>query len=154
MSWTNHRTSSDDTDFRLLVKELDEELAGLYGEKQIFYNQFNALNHIQHVIVAYQGKEAVGCGALKKLNDQLVEIKRMYVKKDFRNKGIAHHILLELEQWAKELHYTACVLETGNKQPDAIHLYEKAGYSFIPNYGQYEDDPQSVCMKKTIDGVD
>ncbi|MEO5582745.1 MAG: GNAT family N-acetyltransferase, partial [Saprospiraceae bacterium] len=84
-------------------------------------------------------------------DDHSVEIKRMFVTKAYRNKGIAHAILQELEHWAKELHYTDCILETGDKQPFAVHLYQKAGYTFISNYGQYQDDEGSICMKKKIE---
>ncbi|MEP7323207.1 MAG: GNAT family N-acetyltransferase [Saprospiraceae bacterium] len=144
------RTNSDHPDFRILVKSLDEELADLYGEKQMFYNQFNSLSAIQHVVVYYNGTNPVGCGAIKKFDDDSVEVKRMFVIQEYRNKGIAHSILQELERWAKELGYKDCILETGDKQPFAVHLYQKAGYTFIPNYGQYHDDTGSICMKKKI----
>jgi putative acetyltransferase len=145
------RTHSDHPDFRLLVKALDEELTSLYGEKQSFYNPFNALTAIQHVIVHYDEDQPVGCGAIKKFDEHSIEIKRMYVKPEYRNKGLAYTILQELERWAKELDYKACVLETGNQQPSAVHLYHKSGYSIIPNYGQYQDDEGSICMKKIIE---
>ncbi|WP_407524361.1 GNAT family N-acetyltransferase [Lacibacter sp. MH-610] len=58
--------------------------------------------------------------------------------------------MLQLEQWAKEEGYSAAVLETGKKQPEAIRLYEKCGYSRIPNYGQYAGVENSVCMKKEL----
>ncbi|MBN8788447.1 MAG: GNAT family N-acetyltransferase, partial [Terrimonas sp.] len=60
------------------------------------------------------------------------------------------YIVNELEQWAKELHYTACVLETGKRQPEAIRLYQKAGYTLIENFGQYKNVENSVCMKKIL----
>ena len=72
----------------------------------------------------------------------------MFVLPDSRGKGIAGKILKELENWAIELNYTACILETGRKQNDAIALYKKAGYNIIPNYGQYENIDNSVCLKK------
>jgi GNAT superfamily N-acetyltransferase len=53
-----------------------------------------------------------------------------------------------LELWAAELGYTAYVLETGRKQPEAIRIYQKAGYTVIPNYGQYKNVENSVCMTK------
>jgi GNAT superfamily N-acetyltransferase len=142
------RTSSDNPDFRLLVKELDEELTSIYGAKQAFYNPLNALLQIQHVIVAYADDIPVGCGAIKKYNEDAMEIKRMYVKPTYRNKGVARSILNALELWTKELKFNSCVLETGDKQPDAIYLYKKAGFDFIPNYGPYADDNESVCMRK------
>jgi GNAT superfamily N-acetyltransferase len=69
----------------------------------------------------------------------------------FRGRGIAFQILQQLENWAAELGYSYCLLETGKKQPEAIALYKKSGYEVIPNYGQYENVSNSVCMQKRID---
>lgn len=72
----------------------------------------------------------------------------MFVSPEFRGKGIAYEILKELESWATEISYSEYILETGKKMLEAIKLYERAGYSRIPNYGQYENIESSVCMKK------
>ena len=74
----------------------------------------------------------------------------MFVLPEHRGKGIAQHILLELENWAKELDYSSCILETGKKQVEAIGLYQKAGYHIISNYGQYIGMENSICMQKEI----
>jgi GNAT superfamily N-acetyltransferase len=74
----------------------------------------------------------------------------MYVSPERRNKGIASKILSELETWAGELSCKKCILETGLKQPDAIHLYRKNGYQSIPNWGQYVGVENSVCFEKKI----
>ena len=65
-------------------------------------------------------------------------------------KGIASQVLTSLEQWAHELGFSRCVLETGKKQPEAIALYLKNGYTITPNYGQYIGVENSVCMKKIL----
>jgi GNAT superfamily N-acetyltransferase len=80
----------------------------------------------------------------------VVEIKRMFVLPEHRGKGIAGQILQQLEIWAAEGNNSTCILETGKKQPEAIALYKKAGYKIIPNYGQYENVENSVCMEKRI----
>ena len=74
----------------------------------------------------------------------------MYVTEEQRRQGIALKILQALEKWATELGNTTCVLETGKNQPEAIRLYEKAGYRRIPNYGQYAMIENSVCMQKEL----
>ncbi len=74
----------------------------------------------------------------------------MFVLPEYRGHGIGLNILKELELWAAEECYAACILETGKKQPEAIYLYQKAGYSIIPNYGQYENVENSVCMMKHL----
>lgn len=144
------RTDSDNADFRELVALLDADLAIRDGAEHSFYAQFNKIDKIREVVVAYVDEIAVGCGAFKEYEPQVVEIKRMYVRENMRGRGIAAEILKELENWAKELNYSECVLETGLKQPEAISLYQKCGYSKIPNYGQYEGIENSVCMRKSI----
>jgi len=98
----------------------------------------------------YKDSIAVGCGAMREYTRDVIEIKRMFVRPEYRSQGIARRILSELEYWAKELNYSGCILETGKKQPEAIRLYQKSGYSLIPNYDQYEHVESSVCMKKDI----
>lgn len=144
------RTNSDHADFRALVSLLDQDLAIRDGADHSFYAQFNKVDHIHHVVIAYEQDEAVGCGAFKLFDQETVEIKRMFVQPQHRGKGIASLVLQELEQWAAEEHYASCVLETGMKQPEAIRLYEKSGYYRIPNYGQYAGVENSVCMKKEL----
>ena|SRR5882757_10817875 len=144
------RTDSDDPQFQALVKLLDKDLAIRDGAEHSFYDQFNKIDTIKHAIVYTLDGDAVGCGAFKEYDKDTVEIKRMFVTPALRGKGIAVAILNELEQWAATLNYTTCVLETGKKQPEAIRLYQKAGYTTIPNYGQYENIENSVCMKKSI----
>jgi putative acetyltransferase len=144
------RTTSDNPDFQKLVILLDATLKILDGDEHAFYAQHNKTVAIKNVVVCYDENQVVGCGAFKEYEKHQVEIKRMYVLPEHRGKGIAHQILNELEQWAKELKYSGCVLETGKKQVDAIGLYQKAGYQIIPNYGQYIGMENSVCMQKKI----
>ncbi|MDP4262283.1 MAG: GNAT family N-acetyltransferase [Bacteroidota bacterium] len=144
------RTNPADTDFRQLVALLDKDLRDRYGDQQSFFDQFNKLDTIQYAVVAYNDAAPVGCGALRAFKENMVEVKRMYVETAFRGQGIGGMILRELESWAKDLNFYACVLETGMKQPEAIRLYQKKGYMAIPNYGQYQDVDDSVCMKKIV----
>jgi GNAT superfamily N-acetyltransferase len=144
------RTDSANEDFRFLVSLLDEELAKRDGDEHAFYHQFNKIESLNQVIIAYADEKPVGCGAFKNYKPQVVEIKRMFVLPGHRGKGIAGQILQQLEFWAAELKYSTCILETGKKQPEAIALYRKSGYKIIPNYGQYENVENSVCMEKKI----
>ena len=144
------RTNSDNSDFRELVALLDQDLQIRDGDEHSFYAQFNKVDKIRHVVVAYEDGEAAGCGAIKEYAEGVTEIKRMFVQAERRGRGIAGKILAELETWAKELNFSECVLETGLKQPEAIALYQKSGYKTIPNYGQYAGVENSICMKKLI----
>ncbi|WP_316795982.1 GNAT family N-acetyltransferase [Pedobacter agri] len=144
------RTNSDNTDFRQLVASLDQDLAIRDGEEHAFYAQFNKVDAIKEVIVAYQDKTPVACGAIKSFSSAAAEVKRMYVRPDYRNQGFAAKILTALEQWAAELGFSECVLETGKKQPEAIALYQKVGYQITLNYGQYIGVDNSICMAKPL----
>jgi putative acetyltransferase len=144
------RTDSDNQDFIELVKHLDADLAERDGNEHSFYAQFNKIDKIKYVVVAYENNKPVGCGAIKEYAPNTMEIKRMYTSPQNRGKGIASKILTELEIWAAELSYEKCILETGKKQPEAIGLYKKIGYKLIPNYGQYAGIENSFCFEKDI----
>lgn len=144
------RTNSDDTDFRELVELLDKDLAVRDGDEHAFYSQYNKVDAIKEVVVAYQDEIPVACGAIKAFSESAAEVKRMFVHPNFRKQGIAAKILTELELWAAELGFEEWVLETGKKQPEAIALYQKVGYQVTPNYGQYIGVANSVCMAKSL----
>ncbi|MFA7380852.1 MAG: GNAT family N-acetyltransferase [Bacteroidia bacterium] len=144
------RTDSDNSDFQKLVTALDKDLAIRDGEDHAFFAQFNKIAAIKHVVVAYEEGAAVGCGAIKEYEENVMEVKRMFVPLEKRGKGIASIVLGELENWAKELGYQKCILETGKKQPEAIRLYQKNNYTTIKNYGQYADVESSVCFEKLL----
>ncbi|MEO6229152.1 MAG: GNAT family N-acetyltransferase [Ferruginibacter sp.] len=147
---TFKRVDSTHSDFHLLVTLLDKDLSIRDGDEHSFYAQFNSIETIKNAVVCYSNDEPIGCGAFKPFEQVQVEIKRMYVLPTFRGKGIGQLILTELEQWVSALNYQSCVLETGKKQPEAISLYQKAGYAFIENYGQYKNVANSVCMQKML----
>ena len=144
------RTDSDNADFRYLVSLLDRDLQTRDGDEHSFYAQFNKLDKINHAVVAYKEGSPAGSGALRAFTTDSAEIKRMFVLSGYRGQGIAKIVLAELEAWAKELNFTTCILETGKKQPEAVNLYQKAGYVLFPNYGQYKNIENSICMKKVI----
>ena len=146
------RTDSDNNDFIELVKLLDAELAILDGDEHAFYAQLNKTDKIKHVIVAYENDKPISCGAIREYSLTIMEVKRMYTLPGHRGKGLATKVLNELEKWVSELTFQKCILETGWRQPDAIRLYEKNGYSRIPNYGKYAGIANSVCFEKEIAG--
>lgn len=147
-----YRTISSDPDFIELVALLDAELAERDGEDHSFYDQFNSIDSLRYVVLLKENHRAVGCGALKIIDHDIMEVKRMFILNEFRGKGLAGSILAELEDWTLELGYSGCRLETGKRQPEAIALYVKNGYQRIPNYGQYKGIENSVCFEKHIGG--
>lgn len=104
-------------------------------------------------VVARLDGVAVGCGAVRPLlngPEGVAEIKRMYSAPSARRRGIGRALLARLEAEASGLGYRRLQLETGLRQPEAIALYESAGYHRIATYGQYEGDELSVCFAKLL----
>ncbi|MDB5278511.1 MAG: family N-acetyltransferase [Ferruginibacter sp.] len=147
---TIKRTNSDDSHFRELVQQLDADLKIRDGDEHAFYAQFNKTATIKYALVAYDGDVPAGSGAIRELNPDTMEVKRMFVLPAYRGKGIASAMLQMLETWSVELGYKKCVLETGKNQPEAIALYKKSNYKIIPNYGQYQSMTNSVCFEKEL----
>ena len=147
---TLKKSNSKDPDFIKLVKLLDADLMVRDGEEHDFYAQFNGIEDMELVIVAYRELTPIGCGALKEYNNNSMEIKRMFVMPQERRKGIASMILMTLEKWARNNNSSFCILETGLRQPEAIALYRKNDYLTQPNYGPYKGIPNSVCFIKKL----
>ncbi len=144
------RTDSKHQDFIALVKQLDAYLATTDGDEHDFYYQFNSIENLKHVVLAYKNNEAIGCGAFKKFNNDSLEIKRMYTLPEMRGSGIATTLLNELEDWARELGYASTILETGKRQIEAVNFYRKCNYKTIPKYGQYKKMENSLCFEKLL----
>ena len=89
------RTDSDNPDFVKLVKFLDADLAERDGNDHSFYSQFNKIDKIKYVAVAYENDQAIGCGAIKEFAPGVMEVKRMYTLPECRGKGIAAMVLAE-----------------------------------------------------------
>jgi GNAT superfamily N-acetyltransferase len=145
------RTNATDADFQALVAQLDKELWQRYPLTQQNFSPHNKLDMSARVLVAYKDGMPVGCGCFKPTGDRdTVEIKRMFTLSNARGMGIAKRILLELEKWAAEEKFSQSKLETGINQPEAIAVYRKLDYKPIPNYPPYENNPESICMRKAI----
>jgi len=144
------KTNSENPDFIHLVQQLDAYLKIMDGEEHDFYNQFNNIDVLKNTIVAYIDNVPVGCGAFKEYNTSSVEIKRMYTNTKSRGQGVATKIVQALEDWAKQLGYKKCILETGKRQTEAVAFYKKNNYKIITNYGQYANIENSLCFEKEL----
>jgi GNAT superfamily N-acetyltransferase len=89
-------------------------------------------------LVGYEGSAAVAGGGLRRLDDGVAEIKRMFVRPAARSRGVARALLAALEQVALELGYEKVRLDTGPKQVHGLALYRSAGYVDVP---PYNDNP-------------
>jgi GNAT superfamily N-acetyltransferase len=144
------RDNSSNPDFKKMVKLLDLDLNQRYGAVQSQYDKSNIIESLDTVVIAKVDSEAVGCGCFKQYDKETVEIKRMFVKPEHRGLGIATQLLIELESWAIERGFSRAVLETGEKNPEAIRLYKQHGYRQIEKYGQYVDFELSICFAKNL----
>ena len=91
-----------------------------------------------------------GIAGFKKYDDECAEVKRVFIKQGYRGRGISNKLMELLEKAAREKGYHYLILESGEPLIAAMALYRKIGYKVIPNYGQYKDMPDSICMKKKL----
>ena len=145
-------------DVQPLLDALSNELHLMYADRGV--DGRGAVNLSDLVVagaaflVARRGERLIGCGALRPIelgSAATAEIKRMFVTPAERGRGVARAILSALEQRAVEFGYRRLVLETGDRQPEAVGLYEHAGYRRCACYGQYAERDWSVCFEKSLD---
>ena len=101
-------------------------------------------------LVAEAGGVPAGCGGWRAHDDGAAEIKRMYVEPAFRRRGIAAQVLAELERTAAAAGHRHLLLNSGNRQPEALALYARAGYTPVAGYGVYADAPDAVFLGKDL----
>jgi GNAT superfamily N-acetyltransferase len=143
------RTNFENQEFKKLVQLLNSDLAERDGENHPL-SKYNTIENIKYVVLAYENHKPIGCGAITEYDLNTVEIKRVYVLPEVRGKRIATKILSELENWAKELARSKCILFTGTNQPEANRLYERNGYRQIQKYGKLTEIADSLCFAKEI----
>ncbi|MDF2613960.1 MAG: family N-acetyltransferase [Clostridia bacterium] len=145
-------TDGTDRDFVELCKMLDDNLNEIVGgEKQREqYIQYNTLADIHDVILIYHDKVPVACASFKFYDEDTAEIKRVFVRREYRGKGISKQLMSILEKRAKDKGFSKLILETGSPLIEAIALYRKMNYEVTENYGQYKDMQESICMQKSI----
>jgi GNAT superfamily N-acetyltransferase len=101
-------------------------------------------------LVGYLGGVPVAMGGLRRHEHDAVEIKRMYVVPEVRGQGLSRLMLDALEDLARALGASRIVLETGEKLPEAMRLYETSGYQRITGFGHYQGQPLSVSYGKSL----
>jgi putative acetyltransferase len=136
---------------RALIAELDEYLMGLYPPETNYLLDVEALAAPEvRFFVAYLDDQAAGCAALRRLDEQSAEVKRMYVRPTARGRGIGAILLAALEREARAQGLSALYLETGALQTEALGLFEGSGFIRCGVFGEYRDDPRSLFYKKAL----
>jgi GNAT superfamily N-acetyltransferase len=103
-------------------------------------------------VVAYLDDEAVGCAGWRRHGDSgaTAELKRMYTAPAARGRGVGRAVLAAVERSAREHGRTELILECGDRQPEAVSLYQRLGYERIPNFGFYRDWPGCVSFARAL----
>jgi len=138
---------------RALIAALNAELSARYPEEGATHFRLDpgeVADGRGAFLIASSSGRPVGCGAVRRLEAETGEIKRMYVSPDARGRGVGRAVLTALEAEARALGITRLVLETGRRQIEAVALYERAGFSQIPAFGEYVNSPLSLCMAKDL----
>ena len=134
-----------------LISALDADLRTHYPDHRIHgLHPGDADDPRLIFVIARVESQPVGCGALRHLDADVGEIKRMYIAPTFRRLGYSRQILAFLESSARNTGYSVLRLETGTEQPESIGLYRSCGYREIPCYGEYVGNPFSLCFEKRI----
>jgi putative acetyltransferase len=132
-------------DVTLLVRSAEDELHGRYPEQTP-----SPLSPSAQFVVAYVLGQPVGCGALAPFEPGVGEVKRMYVQPGHRRTGVGRRVLRALERRAVASGLDRLILETGIRNPEAIALYESAGFERTEPYGEYIGNQFSVCLLKKL----
>lgn len=146
------RTDGKNEDFiencRLLDMDLDRRVGRQIKREK--YQKFNQLDEIREAIVVYDHGRAVGGGAIRRYDDENIELKKVFVHNEYQGQGIGSRLVSLLIEWAAELGYRRMILETGELLAESCAVYKKLGFAVIPNYGPYADMPESLCMAREI----
>jgi GNAT superfamily N-acetyltransferase len=133
-----------------LMEELSKSLELITGDsgKNSFDPNDVCVPRSLFVIAYDDNGEAIGCGAIRPIDEEIAEVKRMFAKN--KAKGVGTEVLHYLEVQAQKLGYSILQLETRLINEKAVTFYEKRGYHRIPNYGKYINNPKAVCFEKKI----
>lgn len=141
----------DTPDAMLLIAELEDHLAPLYPvESRHGFSVEKLIREQVAFFVMRQEGVPAGCGGVKLFGTEYGEVKRMYVRSQFRGLGLSKLILNHLADYAVAQGVSLLRLETGIYQTEAIGLYERWGFRQIPPFGEYKADPLSLFYEKRI----
>jgi GNAT superfamily N-acetyltransferase len=143
----------DNVDVQRLISQLNSDLYSRYPEPGALIFSLDTADIVDGVgalLMAELDGEPVGCGAFRVMDDQpgAAEIKRMYVTLSGRGKKIGSALLAELERTAAAVGARRFALETGPRQPEALRIFEAAGYVVCEPWGEFVGKELSVCMEK------
>lgn len=138
-------------DVRELVAELNATLLELTPPEFVFHMTVEQMAEpATTVFIARDDGKAVGCGALKRHEGGIGEVKRMYTRPSHRGRRIGAEIVQHIEALAREEGLKRLVLETGDQHPAAWAVYERAGFTRCGPVLDYPDSKWSVFYEKAL----
>jgi putative acetyltransferase len=141
----------DTLDARALIEELEAHLEALYPrESRHGYAVEKLIAENVAFFLVRDDDVAAGCGGIKLVGTEYGELKRMYVRPQFRGRRFGELLIDHLTEYARRHSINTLRLETGIHQHAAIALYERVGFVRIPPFGPYTDDPVSRCYEKCL----
>ena len=144
----------DTPDVQALASAQQAEMLELYGGEADIGPTRVASMFVEpdgvFIVVRDDDGTAVACGGVARFDETRGELKRMYVVPELRGRGLGRRILVELEAEARRLGYESLLLETGDRQQEALALYESAGYERIPCYPPYDSRALCLCFEKRL----
>ena len=143
-------TDGKHPDYVALNIYLEEFFNELYPNRNPNNAQLNKLDTISDVFLLYDGSQPIGCAGFRKYSETSAEVKRVFVKKEYRGIKLSQRLMDCVENTAKEKGYQYLILETGEEMKAAMKLYTSRGYEIIPNYGAYKNSSKSICMSKKL----
>jgi len=141
----------DTLDARALIEELEAHLEPLYpSASRHGYAVEKLIAENVAFFLVRDDDVAAGCGGIKLVGTEYGELKRMYVRPQFRGRRFGELLIDHLTEYARRHSINTLRLETGIHQQAAIALYERVGFVRIPPFGPYTDDPVSRCYEKRL----
>jgi putative acetyltransferase len=140
--------AADDGFLLALVTAMTAELVVVYDLP--VDAQPRPLHPDSRYLLARDGERAIGCCAVEPVEPGLYELKRMFVAPGARGTGVSSALVAESERLVRGVGAARIRLETGSRQPEAMRLYERAGFRRVPNFPPHETDPESVCYEKAL----
>ena len=142
--------TAESADFRSLAALLDAYYFTLVGDIQLKYAEPNRPENMHALVVAYEGEKPIACGAWKAVDEETAEIKRIYVREEFRRRGVAGAIIRTLEESAAGSGRNKLILETAVDTTGSHQLYLSLGYQLRGYYGSPAGADHCMCFHKEI----
>ena len=134
----------------MLAAKLDAYYFELVGNVQYRYAEVNRPERMSALAVAYEAEIPIACGAWKRIDENVAELKRLYVLPEYRRRGVAKSLIATLEKNAAASGIRRMILETAVDTTDSHRLYLSAGYQIREYYGSPAGEENCLCFHKEL----